>query len=126
MDKAQEHFNELRRLAETEDPDLVKDYYLDIGDEFEFDIEDEVIFEEDDGEPFTELIQTIHIILDGIEVYEFERTFHGFYNDDEWDVEEIDNTIDPDVEAVLDICGIYIDEPDVPKAGDDDDEEYEE
>ena len=46
MDKSQEHFNELRRLAETEDPDLVKDYYLDLGDEFEFEMEDEVIFEQ--------------------------------------------------------------------------------
>ena len=126
MDKSQEHFNELRRLAETEDPDLVKDYYLDLGDEFEFEMEDEVIFEEDDGEPFTELIQTVHIILDGVEVYEFERTFHGFYHEDNWEIEEIDNTIDSDIEALLEICGIYLEDPDVPKGAVDEDEDYEE
>ena len=125
MDKAQEHFNELRRLADSEEPEVVKDYYLEIGDEFEFDIEDDITFEEDDGEPFTELIQTIHIILDGIEVYEFERTYHGFFSDDsdEWEVEEIDNTIDPDVEALLDACGIYLDESEVPKGDQDSDDD---
>jgi hypothetical protein len=127
MDKAHEHFNELRRLADSEEPDVVKDYYLDIGDEFEFDIEEDVTFEEDQGEPFTELVQTVHILLDGVEVYEFERTYHGFYDDDgeDWEVEEIDNTIDPDVEAMLDACGIYLDDPDVPQADDDESDEEE-
>ena len=125
MDKGLEHFNELRRLADSEEPEVVKNYYLGIGDEFEFEVEEELTFEEDEGEPFTELIQTIHVYLDGEEVYEFERTYQGFNSDDgdDWEVEEIDNTIDTDVAGIFEACGVEIDTPEVPKA---DDEEFEE
>lgn len=121
MEKGQEHFSELRRLADTEDFEVVKDYYLSIGDEFDFEIEDEFSFEEDQGAPFTELVQTIQVFLDGEEVYTFERTFEGSYADDgeEWLVEEIDNTIDPDVAAVFEACGIELEEPELPVGGDD-------
>ena len=120
MEKSLEHFNELRRLADSEEPEVVRNYYLGIGDEFEFEVEEELIFEEDEGEPFTELIQTIHVYLDGEEVYEFERTFQGFTSDDgdDWEVEEIDNTIDPDVASIFEACGIEIDIPEVPKGND--------
>ena len=125
MDKGLEHFNELRRLADSEEPEVVKNYYLGIGVEFEFEVEEELTFEEDEGEPFTELIQTIHVYLDGEEVYEFERTYQGFNSDDgdDWEVEEIDNTIDTDVAGIFEACGVEIDTPEVPKA---DDEEFEE
>ncbi|BDW11457.1 hypothetical protein PSHI8_15400 [Polynucleobacter sp. SHI8] len=125
MDKGLEHFNELRRLADSEEPEVVKNYYLGIGDEFEFEVEEELTFEEDEGEPFTELIQTIHVYLDDEEVYEFERTYQGFNSDDgdDWEVEEIDNTIDSDVAGIFEACGIELDIPDVPKA---DDQEFEE
>lgn len=121
MEKGQEHFSELRRLADTEDFEVVKDYYLSIGDEFDFEIEDEFTFDEDQGAPFTELVQTIQVFLDGEEVYTFERTFEGSYADDgeEWLVEEIDNTIDPDVAAVFEACGIELEEPELPVGGDD-------
>jgi hypothetical protein len=125
MEKGLEHFNELRRLADSEEPEVVRNYYLGIGDEFEFEVEEELTFEEDEGEPFTELIQTIHVYLDGEEVYEFERTYQGFTSDDgdDWEVEEIDNTIDTDVASIFEACGVEIDAPEVPKA---DDEEFEE
>ena len=125
METGLEHFNELRRLADSEEPEVVKSYYLGIGDEFEFEVEEELTFEEDEGEPFTELIQTIHVYLDGEEVYEFERTYQGFNSDDgdDWEVEEIDNTIDSDVAIIFEACGVELDTPDVPKA---DDEEFEE
>jgi len=125
METGLEHFNELRRLADSEEPEVVKSYYLGIGDEFEFEVEEELTFEEDEGEPFTELIQTIHVYLDGEEVYEFERTYQGFNSDDgdDWEVEEIDNTIDADVASIFEACGVELDTPDVPKA---DDEEFEE
>ena len=125
MEKGLEHFNELRRLADSEEPEVVRNYYLGIGDEFEFEVEEELTFEEDEGEPFTELIQTIHLYLDGEEVYEFERTYQGFTNDDgdDWEVEEIDNTIDTDVASIFEACGVELDTPEVPKA---DDEEFEE
>jgi hypothetical protein len=125
MDKGLEHFNELRRLADAEELEVVKNYYLGIGDEFEFEVEEELTFEEDEGEPFTELIQTIHVYLDGEEVYEFERTYQGFNSDDgdDWEVEEIDNTIDPDVAGIFEACGVEIETPEVPKA---DDAEFEE
>jgi len=123
METGLEHFNELRRLADSEEPEVVKSYYLGIGDEFEFEVEEELTFEEDEGEPFTELIQTIHVYLAGEEVYEFERTFQGFNSDDgdDWEVEEIDNTFDSDVAGIFEACGIELDSPDVPKA---DDEEF--
>jgi len=125
MEKGLEHFNELRRLADSEEPEVVKSYYLGIGDEFEFEVEEELTFEEDEGEPFTELIQIIHVYLDGEEVYEFERTYQGFTSDDgdDWEVEEIDNTIDTDVASIFEACGVEIDTPEVPKS---DDEEFEE
>jgi len=125
MEKGLEHFNELRRLADSEEPEVVRNYYLGIGDEFEFEVEEELTFEEDEGELFTELIQTIHVYLDGEEVYEFERTYQGFNSDDgdDWEVEEIDNTIDTDVASIFEACGVEIDTPEVPKA---DDEEFEE
>ena len=120
MEKSLEHFNELRRLADSEEPEVVRNYYLEIGDEFEFEVEEELTFEEDEGEPFTELIQTIHVYLDGEEVYEFERTYQGFTSDDgdDWEVEEIDNTIDPDVASIFEACGVDIDTPEVPKGND--------
>jgi hypothetical protein len=119
MEQGQEHFNELRRLADSEEFEVIKEYYLNIGDEFEFEIEEEVIFDEDESEPFTELTQTIQVYLDGEEVYEFERSFEGFYDDaEEWVVEEIDNTIDPDVAAIFEACGIDLGVPVVPKADD--------
>jgi len=125
MEKGLEHFNELRRLADSEEPEVVRNYYLGIGDEFEFEVEEELTFEEDEGEPFTELIQTIHVYLDGEEVYEFERTYQGFNSDDgdDREVEEIDNTIDTDVASIFEACGVEIDTPEVPKG---DDEEFEE
>jgi len=125
MEKGLEHFNELRRLADSEEPEVVRNYYLGIGDEFEFEVDEELTFEEDEGEPFTELVQTIHVYLDGEEVYEFERTYQGFNSDDgdDWEVEEIDNTIDSDVAGIFEACGVELDTPDVPKA---DDEEFEE
>ena len=128
MERGLEHFNELRRLADSEEPEVVKSYYLGIGDEFEFEVEEELTFEEDEGEPFTELIQTIHVYLDGEEVYEFERTYQGFNSDDgdDWEVEEIDNTIDSDVSGIFEACGVELDTPDVPKADDEDFEEDEE
>lgn len=120
MEQGQEHFNELRRLADSEEFEVIKEYYLNIGDEFEFEIEEEVSYDEDEGEPFTELTQTIQVYLDGEEVYEFERSFEGFYDDaEEWVVEEIDNTIDPEVAAIFEACGIDIAVPVVPKADDD-------
>jgi hypothetical protein len=119
MEQGQEHFDELRRLADSEEFEVIKEYYLNIGDEFEFEIEEEVIFDEDESEPFTELTQTIQVYLDGEEVYEFERSFEGFYDDaEEWVVEEIDNTIDPDVAAIFEACGIDLGVPVVPKADD--------
>jgi hypothetical protein len=128
MEKGLEHFNELRRLADSEEPEVVRNYYLGIGDEFEFEVEEELTFEEDEGEPFTELIQTIHVYLDGEEVYEFERTYQGFnsVDGDDWEVEEIDNTIDTDVASIFEACGVELDTPDVPKADDEDFEEDEE
>ena len=128
MEKGLEHFNELRRLADTEEPEVIRNYYLGIGDEFEFEVEEELTFEEDEGEPFTELIQTIHVYLDGEEVYEFERTYQGFnsVDGDDWEVEEIDNTIDTDVASIFEACGVELDTPDVPKADDEDFEEDEE
>jgi len=119
MEQGQEHFDELRRLADSEEFEVIKEYYLNIGDEFEFEIEEEVIFDEDESEPFTELTQTIQVYLDGEEVYEFERSFEGFYDDaEEWVVEEIDNTIDPDVAAIFEACGVDLGVPVVPKADD--------
>jgi hypothetical protein len=119
MEQGQEHFDELRKLADSEEFDVVKEYYLNIGDEFEFEIEEELTFDEDESEPFTELIQTIQVYLDGEEVYEFERIFEGFYDDaQEWIVEEIDNTIDPDVAAIFEACGVDLAVPVVPKAND--------
>jgi len=128
MEKCLEHFNELRRLADSEEPEVIRNYYLGIGDEFEFEVEEELTFEEDEGEPFTELIQTIHVYLDGEEVYEFERTYQGFnsVDGDDWEVEEIDNTIDTDVASIFEACGVELDTPDVPKADDEDFEEDEE
>jgi hypothetical protein len=128
MEKGLEHFNELRRLADSEEPEVIRNYYLGIGDEFEFEVEEELTFEEDEGEPFTELIQTIHVYLDGEEVYEFERTYQGFnsVDGDDWEVEEIDNTIDTDVASIFEACGVELDTPDVPKADDEDFEEDEE
>jgi len=128
MEKGLEYFNELRRLADSEEPEVVRNYYLGIGDEFEFEVEEELTFEEDEGEPFTELIQTIHVYLDGEEVYEFERTYQGFnsVDGDDWEVEEIDNTIDTDVASIFEACGVELDTPDVPKADDEDFEEDEE
>jgi hypothetical protein len=128
MEKGLEHFNELRRLADSEEPEVIRNYYLGIGDEFEFEVEEELTFEEDEGEPFTELIQTIHVYLDGEEVYEFERTYQGFnsVDGDDWEVEEIDNTIDTDVASIFEACGVELDTPNVPKADDEDFEEDEE
>jgi hypothetical protein len=127
MEQGQEHFNELRRLADSEEFEVIKEYYLNIGDEFEFEIEEEVNYDEDEGEPFTELTQTIQVYLDGEEVYEFERSYEGFYDEaEEWVVEEIDNTIDPDVAAIFEACGVDLGVPVVPKADDGEDFEDEE
>jgi hypothetical protein len=68
------------------------------------------------------------VYLDGEEVYEFERTYQGFnsVDGDDWEVEEIDNTIDTDVASIFEACGVELDTPDVPKADDEDFEEDEE
>jgi hypothetical protein len=60
------------------------------------------------------------VYLDGEEVYEFERTYQGFIGDDgdDWEVEEIDNTIDPDVATIFEACGVELDIPEVPQAAD--------